>query len=184
MEKITEQYTNEQEKIAHPIWDATYVESQEESQKENNMKEIEKVEEIMEDFPDTELSESQKAKIESMEAKIKQLKVEEVLRENDARFFGICSTFVETMKRGYLAGLVFKLENATLVLLGNDENEVYYMEVSDLGKLSEDIKYFRDKVLSREGSLNPEFEKVELTFSSADENFRAVDFVESIEITR
>ena len=150
---------------------------------------IEEVEEVTiemldKDFPDTELSGSQEIEIKKMGEKVKELRVEEVLHENDARFFGICSTFEETMKRGYLAGLVFKLENATLVLLGNDENEVYYMEVSDLGKLSEDIKYFRDKVLSREGSLNPEFEKVELTFSSADENFRAVDFVESIEITR
>ena len=150
---------------------------------------IEEVEEVTiemldKDFPDTELSGSQEIEIKKMGEKVKELRVEEVLHENDARFFGICSTFEETMKRGYLAGLEFKLENATLVLLGNDENEVYYMEVSDLGKLSEDIKYFRDKVLSREGSLNPEFEKVELTFSSADENFRAVDFVESIEITR
>ena len=150
---------------------------------------IEEVEEVTiemldKDFPDTELSESQEIEIKKMGEKVKELRVEEVLHENDARFFGICSTFEETMKRGYLAGLEFKLENATLVLLGNDENEVYYMEVSDLGKLSEDIKYFRDKVLSREGSLNPEFEKVELTFSSADENFRAVDFVESIEITK
>ena len=142
------------------------------------------IETLDKDFPDTELSESQEIEIKEATKIIKELRVEEVLRENDARFFGICSTFVETMKRGYLAGLVFKLENATLVLLGNDENEVYYMEVSDLGKLSEDIKCFRDKVLSREGSLNPEFEKVELTFSSADENFRAVDFVESVEITR
>ena len=76
------------------------------------------------------------------------------------------------------------MEDATLVLLGNDENEVYYMVVSDLGKLSQDIKYFRDKVLSYEGTLNPEFEKVELTFSSVDEDFRAVDFVESIEIKK
>ena len=180
---FTDEYMKMQEKIAHPIWDAIY----EESQKENTMKEeIEEVtiEMLDKDFPDTELSESQEIEIEKMVKKIKELRVEEVLRENDARFFGICSTFEETMKRSYLAGLEFKLENATLVLLGNDENEVYYMEVSDLGKLSEDIKYFRDKVLSREGSLNPEFEKVELTFSSADENFRAVDFVESIEITR
>ena len=155
----------------------------------NTIETIEEVEEVTiemldKDFPDTELSGSQEIEIKKMVNKIKELRVEEALKENDARFFGICSTFEETMKRGYLAGLEFKLENATLVLLGNDENEVYYMEVSDLGKLPEDIKCFRDKVLSREGSLNPEFEKVELTFSSADENFRAVDFVESIEITR
>ena len=164
-----------------------YMKMQEESQKENNMKEeVEEVtiEMLDKEFEDPKLSESQEIEIKEATKIIKKLRVEEVLRENDARFFGICSTFEETMKRRYLAGVAFKLENATLVLLGNDENEVYYMEVSDLGKMSEDIKYFRDKVLSREGSLNPEFEKVELTFSSADENFRAVDFVESIEIKK
>ena len=150
---------------------------------------VETVEEVTiemldKDFPDTELSESQEIEIKEATKIIKELRVEEALRENDARFFGICSTFEETMKRCYLAGLEFKLENASLVLLGNDENEVYYMVVSDLDKLSQDIKYFRDKVLSYEGTLNPEFEKVELTFSSADEDFRAVDFVESIEIKK
>ena len=150
---------------------------------------IEEVEEatiemLDEEFEDPKLSESQEIEIEKMVNKIKELRVEEALKENDARFSGICSTFKETMKRRYLAGLKSKLEDATLVLLGNNENEVYYMVVSDLGKLSEDIKYFRDKVLSHEGSLNPEFEKVELTFSSPKEDFRAVDFVESIEITR
>ena len=170
--------------------ETVYVESQKEERGIKMTNEtIEEIEEVTiqtldEEFEDPKLSESQEIEIKEATKIIKELRVEEALHENDARFFGICSTFVETMKRGYLAGLVFKLENATLVLLGNDENEVYYMEVSDLGKLSEDIKYFRDKVLSREGSLNPEFEKVELTFSSADENFRAVDFVESIEITR
>ena len=163
-----------------------------EEQEQGEMKMAEQIETIEEvtiemldkDFPDTELSESQEIEIKEATKIIKELRVEEVLRENDARFFGICSTFEETMKRRYLAGLASKLEDATLVLLGNDENEVYYMVVSDLGKLSQDIKYFRDKVLSYEGTLNPEFEKVELTFSSADEDFRAVDFVGSIEITR
>ena len=164
-----------------------YMKMQEESQKENNMKEeVEEVtiEMLDKEFEDPKLSESQEIEIKEATKIIKKLRVEEVLRENDARFFGICSTFEETMKRRYLAGVAFKLENATLVLLGNDENEVYYMEVSDLGKMSEDIKYFRDKVLSREGSLNPEFEKVELTFSSPKEDFRVVDDIESIEITR
>ena len=136
------------------------------------------------EFQDPKLSESQEIEIKEATKIIKESRVEEALHENDARFFGICSTFEETMKRRYLAGLKSKLEDATIVLLGNDENEVYYMVVSDLGKLSEDIKYFRDKVLSHEGSLNPEFEKVELTFSSPKEDFRAVDFIESIEITR
>ena len=136
------------------------------------------------EFQDPKLSESQEIEIKEATKIIKESRVEEALHENDARFFGICSTFEETMKRRYLAGLKSKLEDATIVLLGNDENEVYYMVVSDLGKLSEDIKHFRDKVLSHEGSLNPEFEKVELTFSSPKEDFRAVDFIESIEITR
>ena len=157
---------------------------------EKNMtKQIETIEEVTiemldKDFPDTELSESQEIEIKEATKIIKELRVEEVLHENDARFFGICSTFEETMKRRYLAGLKSKLEDATLVLLGNDENEVYYMVVADLGKLSEDIKYFRNKVLSYEGALNPEFEKVELTFSSQKEDFRVVDYIESIEITR
>ena len=128
-----------------------YMKMQEESQKENTMKEeIEEVtiEMLDREFQDPKLSESQEIEIKEATKIIKELRVEEVLRGNDARFFGICSTFEETMKRGYLAGLVFKLENATLVLLGNDENEVYYMEVSDLGKLSEDIKYFIFKILN------------------------------------
>ena len=156
------------------------------AEKIETIKEVEEVtiEMLDKDFPDTELSESQEIEIKKMVKKIKELRVEEVLHENDARFFGICSTFEETMKRRYLAGFESKLEDATLVLLGNDENEVYYMVVSDLGKLSQDIKYFKDKVLSYEGALNPEFEKVELTFSSADDDFRAVDFVESIEIKK
>ena len=164
-----------------------YMKMQEESQKENNMKEeIEEVtiEMLDREFQDPKLSESQEIEIKEATKIIKELRVEEALHENDARFFGICSTFEETMKRRYLAGLESKLEDATLVLLGNDESEVYYMLVEDLGKLSEDIKYFRDKVLSHEGSLNPEFEKVELTFSSPKEDFRAVDFIESFEITR
>ena len=144
---------------------------------------MKEIEQIMEDFPDTELSESQKAKIESMEAKIKELKVEEVLHENEARLFGLCSTFKEMAELTHISGLEFDLDDAILVLLGKDENEVYYMVVSDLSKLSEDIKYFRDKVLSCEGSL--EFEKIELDFSSPEKDFRAVpDIIESIEITR
>ena len=96
----------------------------------------------------------------------------------------IGSNFEEAAKRNYLAGFEFKLEDATIVLLGNDESDVYYMVVSDLSKLSEDIKYFRNKVLSYEGTLNPDFEKVELTFSNPDEDFRAVSCIESYEITR
>lgn len=142
------------------------------------------IETLDKDFPDTELSESQEIEIKKMVEKVKELRVEEALHENDARFFMIGSNFEEAAKRKYLAGLAFKLEDATLVLLGNDETEVYYMVVSDLSKLSEDIKYFRDKVLSYEGALNPEFEKVELTFSSPKEDFRVVYDIESIEITR
>ena len=151
---------------------------------------IEEVEEVTiemldKDFPDPKLSKSQEIEIEKMVEKVKELRVEEALHENDARFFGICSTFEETMKRGYLAGLEFKLENATLVLLGNDENEAYYMEVSDLGKLSEDIKYFRDKVLEREVIL-PKFEKVELDFIIEKLDFRDLSYydVYLIEITK
>ena len=150
---------------------------------------IETIEEVTiemldEEFEDPKLSESQEIEIKKMGEKVKELRVEEVLRENEARFYMIGSNFEESAKRKYLAGLEFKLEYATLVLLGNDETEVYYMVVSDISKLSEDIKYFRNKVLSYEGALNPEFEKVELTFSSPKEDFRVFDYIESIEITR
>ena len=149
--------------------------------------EIETIEEVTiemldKGFEDPKLSESQEIEIEKMVNKIKELKVEEALKENDARFFMLGSNFEEVAKSTYLSGLEFKLEDATLLLLGSDD-EVYYMVVSDLSKLSEDIKYFRDKVLSREGFL--EFEKIELDFSSPEKDFRAVpDIIESIEITR
>ena len=149
---------------------------------------IEEVEEVTiemldEEFEDPKLSESQEIEIEKMVNKIKELRVEEVLKENDARFFMLGSNFEEVAKSTYLSGFELNLDNAILRISGNDD-ELYYMAVADLGKLSSDIKYFKDKVLSYEGALNPEFEKVELTFSSADEDFRAVDFVESIEIKK
>ena len=161
----------------------------EEEKGENIMAEqIETIEEVTietldKDFPDTELSESQEIEIKKMVKKAKELRIEEVLLENDARFFMLGSNFEEVAKRTYLSGFELNLDNAILRISGNDD-ELYYMVVSNLGKLSEDIKYFRDKVLSYEGALNPDFDKVELTFSSADEDFRAVDFVESIEITK
>ena len=151
---------------------------------------IEEVEEVTiemldEDFPDTELSESQEIEIEKMGEKIKELRVEEVLFENDARFFMLGSNFEEVAKSTYLAGLDFKLEDAILLLLGSDD-EVYYMVVSDLSKLSSDIKYFKNKVLDREGTLDPEFDKVELDFPSEKLDFRysSYDDVCLIEITR
>ena len=155
---------------------------------ENVMKEnIETVEEVTiemldKNFPDTELSESQEIEIEKMVKKIKELRVEEALKENDARFFMLGSNFEEVAKRTYLSGFELNLDKAIIRISGNDD-ELYYMAVADLGKLSSDIKYFRDKVLSREGSL--EFEKIELDFSSPEKDFRAVpDIIESIEITR
>ena len=63
---------------------------QEESQKENNMKEqIEEVtiEMLDKEFEDPKLSESQEIEIKKMVKKIKELRVEEALKENDARFF-------------------------------------------------------------------------------------------------
>lgn len=66
MKKFTNEYMKAQKNIAHPIWDEIYVESQEESQKENNMKEIEEIEEIEEVktvgkyIPDNELAESKR----------------------------------------------------------------------------------------------------------------------------
>ena len=151
---------------------------------------IEEVEEVTiemldKNFPDTELSESQEIEIEKMSKKIKELRVEEVLRENDARFFMLGSNFEEVANGTYLAGLEFKLEDAILLLLGSDD-EVYYMVVSDLSKLSSDIKCFKNKVLDREGTLDPEFDKVELDFPSEKLDFRysSYDDVCLIEITR
>ena len=139
-----------------------YMKMQEESQKENNMKEqIEEVtiETLDEEFEDPKLSESQEIEIKEATKIIKELKVEEALKENDARFFMLGSNFEEVAKSTYLSGLEFKLEDATLLLLGSDD-EVYYMVVSDLSKLSSDIKYFKNKVLDRDGTLDPDFDKV------------------------
>ena len=154
----------------------------------NTIETIEEVEEVTiemldKDFPDPKLSKSQEIEIEKMVEKVKELRVEESLKENEARFFMLGSNFEEVAKRTYLSGFELNLDNAILRISGNDD-ELYYMVVSDLSKLSEDIKYFRNKVLSYDGALNPEFEKVELTFSSPKEDFRVVGDIESIEITR
>ena len=166
------------------------IEKVEEKGEAKMAKEIETIEEVTiemldKDFPDTELSESQEIEIEKMAEKAKELRIEEVLRENDARFFMLGSNFEEVAKDTYLAGLEFKLEDAILLLLGSDD-EVYYMVVSDLSKLSSDIKYFKNKVLDREGTLDPEFDKVELDFPSKKLDFRysSYDDVCLIEITR
>ena len=189
---FTEKYMEMQETISHPIWDSIYVESQEEQEKrEIKMTEqVEIIEEVTiemldEEFEDPKLSESQEIEIEKMVKEIKELRVEEVLRENDARFFMLGSNFEEVAKDTYLAGLEFKLEDAILLLLGSDD-EVYYMVVSDLSKLSSDIKYFKNKLLDREGTLDPEFDKVELDFLSEKLDFRysSYDDVCLIEITR
>lgn len=58
------------------------------------------------------------------------------------------------------------------------------MDIVDLDNLSEDIKFFRRKVLSFDGTLTPVFSKVELTFSNPEEDFRAVSCIESYEIKR
>lgn len=150
---------------------------------------IEEVEEVTiemldEEFEDPKLSESQEIEIKKMAEKVKKLRVEEVLRENEARFFVLGSNFEEVAKRTYLSGVELNLDNAILRISGNDD-ELYYMVVSDLGKLSEDIKYFKDKVLEREGAL-PKFEKVELYFIIEKLDFRDLSHYDSylIEITR
>ena len=165
-----------------------YMKMQEESQKENNMKEeIEEVtiEMLDEEFEDSKLSESQEIEIKEATKIIKELRVEEVLHENDARFFMLGSNFEEVAKSTYLSGFELNLDEATLLLLGSDD-EVYYMVVSDLSKLSSDIKYFKNKVLDKEGTLDPEFDKVELDFPSKKLDFRylSYDDVCLIEITR
>ena len=163
-----------------------------EEQEKGEMKMTEQIETIEEvtiemldkDFPDTELSESQEIEIEKMVNKIKELRVEEALKENDARFFMLGSNFEEVAKGTYLSGFELNLDNAILRISGNDD-ELYYM-TADLGKLSSDIKYFKDKVLDKEGTLDPEFDKVELDFPSEKLDFRylSYDDVYLIEITR
>ena len=150
---------------------------------------IEEVEEVTiemldKDFPDPKLSKSQEIEIEKMVEKVKELRVEESLKENEARFFMLGSNFEEVAKRTYLSGFELNLDNAILRISGNDD-ELYYMVVSDLGKLSEDIKYFRDKVLEREVII-PKFEKVELDFIIEKLDFRDLSYYDFylIEITR
>ena len=149
---------------------------------------IETIEEVTiemldEEFEDPKLSESQEIEIEKMARKIKELRVEEVLRENDARFFMLGSNFEEVAKSTYLSGFELNLDNAILRISGNDD-ELYYM-TADLGNLSSDIKYFKDKVLEREVTL-PKFEKVELDFIIEKLDFRDLSYydVYLIEITR
>lgn len=142
------------------------------------------IEMLDEEFEDPKLSESQEIEIEKMAKKIKELRVEEVIRENDARFFVLGSNFEEVAKRTYLSGVELNLDNAILRISGNDD-ELYYMTVADLSKLSSDIKYFRNKVFEREGAL-PKFEKVELDFIIEKLDFRDLSHYDSylIEITR
>ena len=142
------------------------------------------IEMLDEEFENPKLSEIQEIEIEKMAEKVKELRVEEALRENDARFFMLGSNFEEVAKSTYLSEFELNLDNAILRISGNDD-ELYYMVVSDLGKLSEEIKYFRDKVLEREGTL-PKFEKVELDFIIEKLDFRDLSYydVYLIEITR
>ena len=106
-------------------------------------------------------------------------KIEKALAESNATFDCGCTTFKELKK----AHCSIDLSRPTIVLIGNDEG-IYYMDIVDLDNLSSDIKYFLDKVLSYEGTLNPSFEKVEVTFSNPEEDFRAVSCIESYEIKR
>ena len=141
------------------------------------------IEMLDKNFPDTELSESQEIEIKEATKIIKELRVEEALKENEARFFMLGSNFEEVAKSTYLSGFELNLDNAILRISGNDD-ELYYM-TADLGKLSSDIKYFRNKVLEREGTL-PKFEKVELDFIIEKLDFRDLSYydVYLIEITR
>ena len=141
------------------------------------------IEMLDEEFENPKLSEIQENEIKKMAEKVKELRVEEVLRENDARFFVLGSNFEEVAKRTHLSGVELNLDNAILRISGNDD-ELYYM-TADLGKLSSDIKYFKDKVLEREVTL-PKFEKVELDFIIEKLDFRDLSYydVYLIEITR
>ena len=106
-------------------------------------------------------------------------KIEKALAESNATFDCGCTTFKELKK----VHCSIDLSRPTIVLIGNDE-EVYYMIIKDFDTLSLDIEYFKKRVLAYEGTLTPNFEKVELTFSNPDEDFRTVDVIESYEITR
>ena len=158
MEKFTEQYKEEIEEVTTQTLD--------------------------EEFENPKLSESQENEIKEATQIIKELRVEEVLSENDARFFALGSNFEEVAKGTYLSGFELNLDNAILRISGNDD-ELYYMAVADLGKLSSDIKYFKDKVLEREVIL-PKYEKVELDFIIEKLDFRDLSYydVYLIEITR
>lgn len=107
-------------------------------------------------------------------------KIEKALEESNAAFYGGWITFEEIKK----AHCYIDLSRPTILIIGNDENVVYYMDILDYNNLASDVEYFRNKVLSYEGTLNPDFEKVELTFSNPEEDFRTVDVIESYEITR
>ena len=106
-------------------------------------------------------------------------KIEKALAESNATFDCGCTTFKE-LKKTHCS---IDLSRPTIVLIGNDE-EVYYMNILDFSTLASDVEYFRKRVLIYEGTLNPDFEKVELTFSNPEEDFRAVDVIESYEIKR
>ena len=170
--------------------ETVYVESQKEERGIKMTNEtIEEIEEVTiemldKDFEDPKLSEIQEIEIEKMGEKIKELRVEEVLLENDARFFMLGSNFEEVAKRTYLSGFELNLDNAILRISGNDD-ELYYMTVADLSKLSYDIKYFISKVLERDGAL-PKFEKVELDFIIEKLDFRDLSYYDIylVEISR
>ena len=107
-------------------------------------------------------------------------KIEKTLLESNATFYGGWITFEEIEKNRY----PIDLSRPTILIIGNGENEVYYMDILDYNNLASDVEYFRNKVLSYEGTLNPSFEKVELTFSNPEEDFRTVSCIESYEIKR
>ena len=107
-------------------------------------------------------------------------KIEKALAESNAAFYGGWITFEEIEKNRY----TIDLSRPTILIIGNDENEVYYMDILDYNNLASDIEYFKKRVLAYEGTLNPDFEKVELTFSNPEEDFRAVSCIESYEIKR
>ena len=106
-------------------------------------------------------------------------KIEKALAGSNATFDCGCTTFKELKK----ANCSIDLSRPTIVLVGNDI-VVYYMDILDYNNLASDIEYFKKRVIAYEGTLNPDFEKVELTFSNPDEDFRAVSCIESYEITR
>ena len=62
-------------------------------------------------------------------------KIEKALLESNATFYGGWITFEEIEKNRY----PIDLSRPTILIIGNDENEVYYMDILDYNNLASDV---------------------------------------------